>query len=63
MQCGKLAWPMLSRSLHSYSHLLDCGYKVNKNILHHQIFLQEFSNYFSIYPQIAIFARLNLDFI
>ena len=26
----KLAWPMLNRSLYSYSHLLDCEYKGNK---------------------------------
>jgi hypothetical protein len=27
---GELAWPLLSRSLHSYSQLHDCEYKDNK---------------------------------
>jgi hypothetical protein len=37
---GKLAWPLLSRSLHSYSHLPECEYKVNKKIDKIQVFFQ-----------------------
>ena len=57
MQCGKLAWPMLSRSLHSYSQLQVCEYKVTKNKYALQAFFQFIPNYFWI-SHFLIFCKI-----
>ena len=43
---GKLAWPLLSRSLHSYSHL-HCEYKGTKNISKKRLLKILFPIYFN----------------
>ena len=45
---GELAWPLLSRSLHSYSQLHDCEYKVNKNFPDSPTFKKLISNLFQM---------------
>ena len=45
---GELAWPLLSRSLHSYSQLHDCEYKDNKNFPDFPTFEKLISNLFQM---------------
>ena len=62
MQCGKLAWPMLSRSLHSYSHLLDCEYKVTNNFETMQVFESTESCSFKLFLIISNYTKLFAHF-
>ena len=45
---GELAWPLLSRSLHSYSQLHDCEYKDNKKFPDFPTFKKLISNLFQM---------------
>jgi len=45
----KLAWPLLSRRLYSYSHLHDCEYKISKIINAKQAFFRLIPNLFRFF--------------